>query len=64
MSFGFGSLPLDDPAFRLIGSNPSRLIRNDLVFDRYSGQPLMTNIAVDISPVPAPASPVVVEEAQ
>lgn len=48
MSFGFGSLPQDDSAYRLIGSNPSRLIRNDDVFDRYSGQPLMTNIAVDI----------------
>lgn len=64
MSFGFGSLPQDDPAFRLIGSNPSRLIRNDQVFDRYSGQPLMTNIAVDISRVGAPASPVVVGEVQ
>lgn len=51
MSFGFGSLPQDDPAYRLIGSNPSRLIRNDDVFDRYSGQPLMTNIAVDIRPI-------------
>lgn len=48
MSFGFGSLPQDDAAHRLIGSNPSRLIRNDQEYDRFSGQPLMTNIAVDI----------------
>jgi anaerobic selenocysteine-containing dehydrogenase len=51
MSFGFGSLPEDDAAYRLIGSNPNRLIRNDIVFDRYSGQPLMTNIPVDIRPL-------------
>lgn len=58
MSFGFGSLPTDDAAFRLIGSNPARLITNDQVYDRYSGQPLMTNIPVDIRPVlAAPASP-------
>lgn len=50
MSFGFGGLPQDDPAFRLIGSNPARLIRNDDVYDRYSGQPRMTNIPVDIEP--------------
>lgn len=50
MSFGFGGLPSDDAAFRLIGSNPARLLRNDEIYDRYSGQPLMTNIAVDIVP--------------
>lgn len=48
MSFGFGSLPEDDTAHRSIGSNPCRLISNDRIYDRYSGQPLMTNIAVDI----------------
>jgi anaerobic selenocysteine-containing dehydrogenase len=48
MSFGFGSLPEDDAAFERIGSNTTRLMANDTVFDRYSGQPLMTNIAVRI----------------
>jgi len=56
MSFGFGSLPEDDASYRLIGSNPNRLIRNDTVFDRYSGQPLMTNIPVDIRPILDPPS--------
>ena len=50
MSFGFGGLPSDDAAYRLIGSNPARLLRNDDIYDRYSGQPLMTNIAIDIVP--------------
>ncbi|MFD1789584.1 molybdopterin-dependent oxidoreductase [Sphingomonas floccifaciens] len=48
MSFGFGRLPRDDPDFRRIGSNPARLLSNDDVYDSYSGQPLMTNIPVDI----------------
>lgn len=50
MSFGFGGLPHDDLHFRSIGSNPSRLIRNDDVYDGYSGQPLMSDVPVDIVP--------------
>jgi len=50
MSFGFGALPDDEDAFRSIGSNTTLLLSNDKVFDRYSGQPLMTNIPVDIRP--------------
>ena len=49
MSFGFGSLPDDEDSdyFRM-GSNTARLLSNDRVFDRYSGQPLMSNIHVNV----------------
>ena len=49
MSFGFGSLPDDEESdyFRM-GSNTARLLSNDQVYDRYSGQPLMSNIRVDV----------------
>lgn len=49
-SFGFGALPADDPAFREHGSNTTRLISADTTWDRYSGQPLMSNVPVDIVP--------------
>jgi hypothetical protein len=39
---------MDD--FRSIGSNTTALLSNDKVYDHYSGQPLMTNIPVDIRP--------------
>ena len=50
MSFGFGALPGQDADYRAIGSNTTRLISNDEIWDRYSGQPLMSNVPVDIVP--------------
>jgi anaerobic selenocysteine-containing dehydrogenase len=48
MTHGRGDLPeLDDQVMR-IGTPPSRLLSFDLGFDRYSGQPLMSNIPVAI----------------
>lgn len=48
ISFGFGGLPHEDHTQPEIGSNPTRLLSADRTFDRYSGQPLMTNVAVSI----------------
>lgn len=48
MSFGFGGLPGNDEHYRRIGSNTTRLLSDDRIFDRYSGQPLMTNIRVEV----------------
>lgn len=52
MSFGFGSLPDADINVREIGSNPTCLVRDDEIWDRYSGQPRMTNIPVEIARAP------------
>lgn len=54
ISFGFGDLPGSEASLMTMGSNPNRLIPDDRVFDRYSGQPLMTNIPVSISKVSSP----------
>lgn len=51
MSFGFGALPDGDDDHLQIGSNTTRLISDDRIFDRYTGQPLMTNIKVDVRPL-------------
>lgn len=48
ISFGFGGLPDDGDVLAEIGSNPARLLSADKIFDRYSGQPLMTNVTVGI----------------
>ena len=48
MSFGFGALPGSDADYKRIGSNTTRLLSDDRIYDRYSGQPLMTNIRVDV----------------
>jgi anaerobic selenocysteine-containing dehydrogenase len=48
ISFGFGGLPHEDHTQPEIGSNPTRLLSADRTYDRYSGQPLMTNVAVSI----------------
>jgi len=61
ISFGFGGLPGEEASLMTMGSNPNRLIPDDLEFDRYSGQPLMTNIAVSIArqaPTPPEAQPI------
>lgn len=51
MSFGHGAAddPSADPA--LFGSSPNRLIATDEIFDRFTGQPRMTNVPVAIARV-------------
>ncbi|MET0986838.1 MAG: molybdopterin-dependent oxidoreductase [Steroidobacteraceae bacterium] len=49
MSFGFGQFPKQDPQFRRIGANTTRLVGAGPVADPYSGQPLMTNIPVRVT---------------
>jgi len=48
MSFGFGGLPETDTEFRSRGSSTSRLVHDDVNFDRYTGQPRMSNIPVEV----------------
>ncbi|MDT3446564.1 MULTISPECIES: molybdopterin-dependent oxidoreductase [unclassified Pseudofrankia] len=50
LSHGFGGLPDEDedPAR---GASIGRLLANDRVFERYSGQPLMSNIPVALVPL-------------
>ena len=49
IAFGFGGRPELDEQFSEIGSSTNRLVRDDGVFDAYTGQPLMSNIPVRIS---------------
>jgi anaerobic selenocysteine-containing dehydrogenase len=61
ISFGFGGLPGEEASLMTMGSNPNRLILDDRIFDRYSGQPLMTNIAVSVArqvPTPTGTQPI------
>ena len=48
MMFGFGPAPGDNRDVRQTGSNPNRLISNDKVFDRFTGQPRMSNVPVAV----------------
>jgi anaerobic selenocysteine-containing dehydrogenase len=49
MMFGFGAGGAEsDARVREIGSNPNRLIADDQVFDRYTGQPRMSNVPVAV----------------
>lgn len=50
MSFGFGQLPDSETPYPDMGSNTARLLSDDEIWDKYSGQPLMTNVRVDIRP--------------
>jgi anaerobic selenocysteine-containing dehydrogenase len=52
MTHGLGGDPSDDPDFLAIGSPTGRLLSTGLVYDRYSGQPLMSNIPVKVTPMP------------
>lgn len=59
IAFGHGSPqdPLADPA--IFGSSPNRLVATDQSFDRFTGQPRMTNVPVAIRRMgfSAPAEP-------
>jgi anaerobic selenocysteine-containing dehydrogenase len=48
MAHSFGDTPENDDKVRKIGSNTNRLVRNDAVYDPYSGQPLMSNVPVNV----------------
>ncbi|GAA1835727.1 molybdopterin oxidoreductase family protein [Pseudonocardia ailaonensis] len=52
LSHSFGDLPGHDEDVRALGSNPGRLIADDGVFDRFSGQPRMSNVPVAVGPAP------------
>ncbi len=53
MSAGFGEVPEYDDLMRY-GTNVNRLLSNDKYYDRYSGQPLMSNVPVDVVPLGHP----------
>jgi anaerobic selenocysteine-containing dehydrogenase len=61
MAHAFGGLPEEDDRFRELGSSTSRLLAADADFERYSGQPRMSAIPVEIEPVPVEIEPVPVE---
>jgi anaerobic selenocysteine-containing dehydrogenase len=49
MVHNFGGAPDEDADVRTIGSPAGRLLPVDMVYDRYSGQPLMSNIPVKVT---------------
>jgi anaerobic selenocysteine-containing dehydrogenase len=51
MAHAFGDSPEHDDKVREVGSSTNRLLRNDRVFDRHSGQPLMSNVPVNVRPM-------------
>jgi len=51
MAHAFGGLPEEDGRFRELGSSTSRLLVNDAGFERYSGQPRMSAVPVEIEPL-------------
>jgi hypothetical protein len=51
MSHGFGDLPATSGDVTGTGASTARLIDNDGVFDRYSGQPQMSNIPACVVPL-------------
>jgi len=48
MTHAFGDAPEYDDLFRTIGSPTNRLLDADAQYERYSGQPLMSNVPVDV----------------
>jgi anaerobic selenocysteine-containing dehydrogenase len=54
MAHAYGGLPDEqDDNFLELGSSTSRLLTNDVGFERYSGQPRMSAVPVRIEPAPA-----------
>jgi anaerobic selenocysteine-containing dehydrogenase len=51
MAHSFGGSPDEDDRFALIGASTGRLIDQVAAYDRYSGQPRMSNISVRIEPL-------------
>jgi anaerobic selenocysteine-containing dehydrogenase len=52
MAHAFGGLPEEEGRYRELGSSTSRLLVNDEDAERYSGQPRMSGVPVEIEPVP------------
>jgi anaerobic selenocysteine-containing dehydrogenase len=57
MVHNFGGAPSEDDDVLAIGSPAGRLLPVDVVYDRYSGQPLMSNIPVKVTRAPASVAP-------
>ena len=55
MTHAYGDVLAGDAAFREAGTNTSRLTRVDADYDRITGMPRMSNVAVSITPAPAPS---------
>jgi anaerobic selenocysteine-containing dehydrogenase len=53
MMFGYGADPERDAELHALGSSANRLIADDSIFDRYTGQPRMSNLPVRIRPASA-----------
>jgi anaerobic selenocysteine-containing dehydrogenase len=51
MSHNFGGNPGDDEDPRIDGANTNRLLRCDVEYDRYTGQPRMGALPVAVIPV-------------
>ncbi|GAA1857560.1 molybdopterin-dependent oxidoreductase [Pseudonocardia ailaonensis] len=51
MTHSFGDLPGQDDDVRRHGTSVGRLIADDVAFDPYSGQPLMSNIPIRVAAV-------------
>jgi anaerobic selenocysteine-containing dehydrogenase len=49
MWFGFGRRPDTDDLVCEVGTNANRLVATDAVYDRYTGQPRMSNVPVKIT---------------
>ncbi len=49
MQFGYGESTEHDHEVRSIGSNVARLVDDETDFDRYSGQPRMSNLVVHVT---------------
>jgi anaerobic selenocysteine-containing dehydrogenase len=52
MAFGYGDVPGAVGDVRSVGSSPSRLLDDSVEYDRYSGQPLMSNVPVAVTASP------------
>jgi hypothetical protein len=57
MAHSFGDVPELDDLFREIGSNTGRLIDVTDHYERYSGQPRMSNVPVTVVPIAATGVP-------
>ncbi|MBV9661673.1 MAG: molybdopterin-dependent oxidoreductase [Acidimicrobiales bacterium] len=51
MAHSFGDVPERDEAYREIGSNTGRLVAIADRYERYSGQPRMSNVPVTVAPL-------------
>jgi hypothetical protein len=57
MMFGFGGAPDRDREVAQIGSSPNRLLDTDAMFDRFTGQPRMSNVPVRLEKAVRPVIP-------